>query len=249
VDFPLHDSVVAPLHLAPEAPPSKQRARGFSGPSRRARPESPGINSPRGDPQPLSSRNPSDTEQRVRAARSGDRTALNDLLTCYLPWVRQTVALRLRRSLREWCEFDDIVQESLLDAFRSLGAFVEHEGSFANWLAGIVLNNIRDAARKSARQCRNPDRVEQRLDGSPSGSAPGIASRDASPSQLAQAQELEDRVERAMLALSDAHREILVLRDRCNLQYAEIATQLGFKNEDTARALHHRALRKLEAAL
>ncbi|HEX6812833.1 MAG TPA: sigma-70 family RNA polymerase sigma factor [Planctomycetota bacterium] len=201
------------------------------------------------DPKPLVSPNLADTVQRVRAARSGDRTALNELLTCYLPWVRQAVASRLRRPWREWCEFDDIVQESLLDAFRSLEAFVEHEGSFGNWLAGIVLNNVRDAARKSARQRRNPDRVELQLDGPVSGGAPAIASRDASPSQVAQAQELEDRVERAMLALSDTHREILVLRDRCNLQYSEIAMQLGFKNEDTARALHHRALRRLEAWL
>ena len=43
--------------------------------------------------------------------------------------------------------------------------------------------------------------------------------------------------------------EILVLRERCSLQYAEIAAELGFKNEDTARALHHRALRKLEDML
>jgi RNA polymerase sigma-70 factor (ECF subfamily) len=197
-------------------------------------------------PEPKSS----DTAHQRRAARNGDRSALNDLLTHYLPWVRQTVALRLHRPLRECHDLDDIVQETLLDAFCSLDSFIESEGAFRNWLAGIVLNNIRDAARKSTRQRRDPLRIEQRLEPSNTwSSGPSLASKDASPSQLAQMHELEERIERALLSLSDTHREILVLRERCGMEYAAIAAQLGFKNENTARALHHRALRKLEGML
>ena len=47
-----------------------------------------------------------------------------------------------------------------------------------------------------------------------------------------------------LLQLSDAHREVLVLRFLHELSHVEIASQLG-KREDAVRALQSRALREL----
>lgn len=188
------------------------------------------------------------TLAQVRAAKAGDRAALDDLLARYAHWVRQTVALRMGRALRDCGEIDDVVQESLLDAFRGIDRFAEHsDGSFRNWLAQIVLNNVRDHARRrsgrraTAARAVTATRADRALE--------ACRARDGSPSQMAQAIELEARIERALLSLSSTHREVIILRDRCAMSYAEIAGQLGYKNADTARALHHRSLSLLDAAL
>jgi RNA polymerase sigma-70 factor (subfamily 1) len=192
----------------------------------------------------------SQTTRQVQAARSGDKEALNHLLARYLPWVRQTVALRLGRPLRECADLEDIVQESLIDAFRALDQLaVGSEGRFRHWMAQIVLNNVRDQQRRNRSQMRDTARA-CRLDSRPASRATiDPPARDATPSEVAQANELEESVEQAMLGLTATHREVIVLRDRCGMDYAEIAEQLGFKNGDTARALYNRALARLRAVL
>lgn len=189
------------------------------------------------------------TLAQVRAAQAGDRRALEDLFARYAGWVKQTVSLRLGRPLRQSADLDDVVQESLLDAFRCIESFRERsEGSFRSWLAQIVVNNARDHARSVARRRRlaAPDPIQY---GSPGAWPEGDPVADVTPSQWAQANELESRLEHAMLRLSATHREIVILRDRCGMAYHEIAQQLGYKNADTARALHHRALGLLDAAV
>ncbi len=183
----------------------------------------------------------------MQSAQAGDRAAFDTLLTRYLPWVRQTVMLHLGRPLRCSEDLDDIVQESMLDAFRGLGRFQDRgDGGFRHWMVSVVTNNVRDALRKSRRAPRQRHEPANNSDG-----VPAIASTAgrASPCQEAQAAELEQRLETALWRLSATHREVIVMRDRCGLGYDAIARQLGFKNADTARALHHRALRKLEQLL
>ena len=53
-----------------------------------------------------------------------------------------------------------------------------------------------------------------------------------------------DELRGHLLQLSEAHREVLVLRFLHELSHAEIARQLG-KREDAVRALQYRALREL----
>jgi RNA polymerase sigma factor (sigma-70 family) len=184
----------------------------------------------------------SETIAQVRAAKAGDRTALDDLLRRYLPWVRQTVALRLGQSRRDLATVDDLVQESLVDAFRSIDSFREQsEGSFRHWMAKIVLNNVRDHGRRNGSAKHRVVRE--------AASTSGVVARDPSPSQCAQSAELEERLEQALLAMTGMHREILILRDRCGMSYEEIADQLGYRNADTARALHHRAMTLLDDLL
>jgi RNA polymerase sigma-70 factor (ECF subfamily) len=184
----------------------------------------------------------------VRAAQTGDPLALDALMSRYLPWVRQTVALQLGRRLRDNADLDEIVQESLLDAFRGLQRFQDRgEGAFRFWMVTIVTNNVRDAIRRDDRTSRRFVRPRSRS-GSTTATA-ALRGHHASPSEEAQAAELEQRIEAALLLLSESHRSVIVMRDRCGLEYGEIASRLGFKNGDTVRALHNRALRRLERAI
>jgi RNA polymerase sigma-70 factor (ECF subfamily) len=183
------------------------------------------------------------TMVQIKAANAGDRDALNDLLSRYQPWVRKAVAQRLGRN-HAHDRADEIVQESLLDAFRAIHRFEDRtEQGFRQWLAQIVLNNVRDSAR---RRLREQGRAAGTATSSPASS---IAARDPRPSQNALVKELEQHIHDALVRLPPLHREIMKLRDRDGLDDAAIAAKLGYKNADTVRALYHRARRSLRQLL
>ena len=72
-------------------------------------------------------------------AARGDGRARDALFERYLPRVRQIVSVRMGRPLAAIHEVDDVVQESMLDAFRSLERFeLRSDATFRNWMARIV---------------------------------------------------------------------------------------------------------------
>lgn len=191
------------------------------------------------------------TLAQVRAARDGDRAALDGLFRRYLPWVLDTVALRLGRRRQDCAAIEDLAQESLLDAFRAIDRFRDRsEGSFRHWLAKIVENNVRDRERRRTAQKRGEgrERLFRDLFDSEVG-GPEVAGRDSSPSQVASAREDVALVEAALLRLNERQREILILRDRCGMSFEEVAEALGLKNAESARTTYRRALQAFAALL
>jgi RNA polymerase sigma factor (sigma-70 family) len=88
----------------------------------------------------------------VVAARAGDRRAVDELVTMYLPLVYTIV----RRALGGGPDVDDVVQEIMLRAVRRLRV-LRNPDSFRPWLAAIAVRHIghhlrvaRTAARRSA---------------------------------------------------------------------------------------------------
>jgi RNA polymerase sigma factor (sigma-70 family) len=73
----------------------------------------------------------------VVAARAGDRRALDELVTAYLPLVYTIV----RRALGGRSDVDDVVQETMLRALRELRTLRTPE-SFRPWLATIATRQI-----------------------------------------------------------------------------------------------------------
>ncbi len=187
----------------------------------------------------------------VADARTDDREALDELFARYAPRVRSIVAMRLDRPIRRVAEFDDVVQETMLRAFRGVSRFRgESVGEFRNWLARIVENTIRDllAKGKTKKSGAGGERCFGEL-GDDALSSSIFAGRDDSPSQKAMGRELEERVEAALLELSPRYREVIVLRKLCEMSDEEIAVELGFETTDNVRTVCSRALRKLEDAL
>lgn len=191
------------------------------------------------------------TLHEVRAARDGNRSAMNALFARYLPWVLDTVALRLGRRRRDIGGIEDLVQESLLDAFRSIDRFQERsEGSFRHWLARIVENNVRDQERRRRAQKRGGghEQVFRDVFGSQL-DTPGVGGREATPSQVAGQHESQALVELALLRLPERTREILILRDRCDMAFEEVAAAMGLGSAESARTTYRRALQAFAAAL
>lgn len=187
----------------------------------------------------------------VGAAKKGDRQALESLFARYLPRVRQIVALRLGQRQRKFLEVEDVVQETLYTIFRDLDRFEQtSEGSFRNWLAKCVECKIVDLARNVEAKKRGGGQVRRFGDfagESLSGSI--FAGKCPTPSQVAQAKETEERLEAALLGLPAHYREVIILRQLCEMSYGEVARALGFREEAAARKACSRALAKLKALL
>ena len=187
----------------------------------------------------------------VRAAQAGDAAAREALFARYLPRVRQIVALRMGRRLRQIIEIDDVVQEVLLDAFKGLKSFEPRsEGSFRNWLARCVEREIVDSVRTETRKKRGGGIVRRFSDCDSSLLGSSIFGADlTSPSAGVRADEFSQRIEEALLQMPAYQRDLIILRALCDMSYAEVAAELGISREETVRVAYSRALRQLEERL
>jgi RNA polymerase sigma-70 factor (ECF subfamily) len=135
----------------------------------------------------------------------------------------------------------DIAQESLLRFFRHLDRF--DDGQLVDpWLFSIVRNQVRDHARRE--KVRRHDSLDAWLEqGGQKAAGP-----DGDPAAVAERNELQRRVWRCISGLSDAHREIIVLRDYHGLAYREIASVLSIP-EGTVMSRLHAARKRLREIL
>lgn len=150
---------------------------------------------------------------------------LQDLLVAYAPRV-YGLLLRIvgRRDVAE-----DLMQETLLRAFRGLESY-QPEGKFRAWVFRIAVNQARDWIRRRRHQAPLPD------DPRPAADAPVDAP--------VLARERARRVEQALARLSDADREVLLMRYYGNMTFKDVAQATG-EPLGTVLARAHRALKKL----
>ncbi len=189
----------------------------------------------------------------VRAALAGQSThpasneALDRLYERCTPRLLSYIRLKLGRSLRERLESRDILQATLLKSFQHLDEFRGADGqSLMAWLARIADREIIDRADYHYRQRRDAGRE------APIDDHPELTARVRSVlSQVIldeEAREEAGRLEAALDSLSDAHRQIILLRKFEELSFAEIGRRLG-KSEDACRMLLARAMTALTLKL
>jgi RNA polymerase sigma-70 factor (ECF subfamily) len=188
----------------------------------------------------------------LRAAQAGDREATERLFTRYRDRLLQAVSLLLARRRRELLEDEeDIVQESLLDAFQALGSFEPRSGgAFLHWLTRIAENNLKDLLRRQRTRKRGGDRERPRADLSGSFLLSSVfPGREATPSKMAGARELIERIEDAVIALPERERRVFVMRRLCDLSFDEIAAELDLASAASARGVYSRVLTHLSVRL
>lgn len=185
----------------------------------------------------------------VFAAQQGNQAALEELFTRYLPRIRQIVALRLGYRLRDFYEFEDIVQEALLNVFEKLDRFdTRSESRFRNWAATCVTNSVRQHFRKKRAKKRGgalpsyPHADRNLL-------VEVVAGSGADPERLAELVELADSIEAILLTLPASQRELIVRSRLCGMSSGTIAREMGFASRSAVRQQLSRALRRLEYEL
>jgi RNA polymerase sigma-70 factor (ECF subfamily) len=153
------------------------------------------------------------------------------------------IRLKMGRSLRARLESRDILQATLLKSVEHLDEFQGRESrAFTGWLMRIAENEIRDRADFHGRQRRDAAREEDVADHG------DLAARSRSALSRLILDERAERLEAALDTLTDAHREVILLRAFEELSFPEIGRRLG-KSEDASRMLYARAMTALTLAL
>ena len=185
----------------------------------------------------------------VRDALGGSREALEQVYERSAPRLLAFIRLKMGRTLRAQMESRDILQATLMKSFQHLHDFRGSDTqSLGAWLARIAEREIADRVDFHQRQRRDAAR-EQPLDVESTESS-GAAVPAPVRSALTQAilDENARHLEAAMDTLSEAHREIILLRKFEELSFAEIGRRLG-KSEDACRMLLARAMVALTLAM
>jgi len=95
-----------------------------------------------------------DTRTLIERARAGDRQAFDEIIGSFRPRIEALIRARLGKALSRDVHRDDVLQETLLRAFRSIERFrsEDEDGeSFLRWLGGIAEHVILTFARRPPR--------------------------------------------------------------------------------------------------
>ena len=185
----------------------------------------------------------SPTDDLVRDAVAGRPEAVDALYARVAPRVLSYVRMRMGQSLRARMDSRDILQATLLKSFEHFGEFQgSGKPALMAWLARIAEREILDRADYHQRARRSPQR-EAPLSGEDL-----LEARVTSVLSRMIRDERAEKLEAAMEGLSDAHREIILLRKFQELSFREIAARLD-KSEDACRMLLARALSALTLRL
>jgi len=134
----------------------------------------------------------------------------------------------------------DVAQDSLVRLFRQLDRFDDGR-PLAPWLFTIVRNQVRDQARRE--KVRRHGSLDEWLEQGHE----RAASPETDPAALAERADLAGRIWRAVSGLSEAQREIVILRDYHDLSYHQIATVLSIPEGTVMSRLHAARIRLREA--
>jgi RNA polymerase sigma factor (sigma-70 family) len=180
-------------------------------------------------------------DEELRRYQDGEAEALDRLWTRHYPALRRWATAHVPRSLRAQSSAEDLVQDTFL---RSQSALLKlrlnRPNDLFHYLRVVVLNQIRDHARQSARR---PERVDHPLD----------QATDGRPSALDAllGREALEHCQRAMAGLTEMDRR-LVAAGAARHSDRETAALLGKPTPNAARVARRRAcarLAKMMAAL
>ncbi len=160
----------------------------------------------------------------VRRFNAGDDRAFVEIVTRY----RAKMFAAAFAMLRNRADAEEVAQDTFIRAHRGLARF-RGDASLSTWLHHIALNLARNnywyyfRRRRHATlsldcPCSDDNRATF---------ADLVATESAGPVRTAMTGEFAELVAACMARLGARAREILTLRNTCNLSYAEIARQLG----------------------
>jgi len=146
-------------------------------------------------------------------------------------YLRLLAEMHLGRHAGAKLDPSDIVQQTLLDAYRERDRFRGRtDAEMAAWLRRLLTCNLADARRALGRAKRDAARersLEQALDASSARIEAFLAAEQSSPSQRAVRNESVRRLAEALARLPEANRQALVLRHLQGRSLAAISAELG----------------------
>jgi|APFre7841882590_1041340.scaffolds.fasta_scaffold22465_2 RNA polymerase sigma-70 factor (ECF subfamily) len=179
-------------------------------------------------------------DELIRATLGGDEGAFRELVERYKGRAFG-VAVGI---VGDGDEAMDVVQDSFVKAYYKLKDF-RFGANFYTWFYRLLVNQAIDRWRKSSRSS------EVRFDESwlsEDASPPDSFAYPKTPEDLASSRELGDALQRAIAALPEHHRAVILLREVEGMAYEEIAKALDCSVGTVMSRLHY-ARGKLKEAL
>jgi RNA polymerase sigma-70 factor (ECF subfamily) len=171
-----------------------------------------------------------DDQALIERCRNGDVAAFEPLVAKYRDRVWRLAFNVLRDREEAW----DVAQEAFVRAWQALPSF-RGQSAFYTWIFRIAMNVATDRARQRAARGRAfgtervPEEDWDRL----------MADQEAGPDDAARRAEERERITRALAALSEQHRTIIMLSDLEGLSYREIAEVLDIPMGTVMSRLHN----------
>jgi RNA polymerase sigma-70 factor, ECF subfamily len=174
----------------------------------------------------------------IAQARDGDNVAKNKLASRYATALKRWAHGRLPARARGLLDTDDLVQSALYRGFSRLDSFEDRgDGAFLAYVRQILLNKIRDEARRVGRRPPHEELEE------------AIASDQPSPLERLIERDRLEAYDRALARLSPRRRESVILRLELGFSYREVAQAMGLPSGNAARLLTARAFLELSRAM
>lgn len=192
----------------------------------------------------------SDLLARARGRTPGELDRLFGACRNYLNLVARN---QLEGRLRAKVDASDLVQQTLLEAYRDFDNFRgTTEAEWLAWLRRILVHNAAQVARHFHGTEKRQAGREVPLDpNGPSGTGHfGVQPADPgeSPSQQLLRKERELLIADALMHLTEDHREVICLRNLQRLPFDEVARRMG-RSRPAVQMLWMRALQKLQETL
>jgi len=191
----------------------------------------------------------SQVTEMIRAARAGNSEALDRLFELYRNYLAFLARQGLDAALRVKAAPSDIVQETMLQAFRDFPKFRGRtEAELAAWLRQIMAHSITAVVRRfkgtAARDVGRERPIADVLYDSSVALGNLAQAREATPSRAAEQRERSVILADALATLEADQRRVIVLRDIEQLKWEQVASRMG-RTPGAVRMLWMRALKKL----
>jgi RNA polymerase sigma-70 factor (ECF subfamily) len=182
----------------------------------------------------------SEEGQLVARAAARDEAAIRAIMQRY----NRRLYRLARAVLRDDAEAEDAVQQAYVKAFSGIAGF-RGEAGLSTWLSRIVINVALDGARQRRRASQLAIAAQQE---SSQTHAPHHGAPPLDPERSLAQREIRTLLERAIDALPDAFRTVLMARVVEGLSVEETSELLGLRPE-TVKTRLHRARRLVREAL
>ena len=192
-------------------------------------------------------------EQLCAAAKAGDDAALGQLLLNHYERLQRHLSQKLPASLRRVQSADDILQNTLADAFRNIDEFeYRGPGSFYVWLKVIAEHRLRDAIKSHGRKKRGGDgrQIDANFDANKSALElfDLLCADKHTASQSIARREAAQILHIAIAELPNDYRDVIRLRYLEGKSIEEASKALG-RSPASIRSLADRAKKKLRETL
>lgn len=192
----------------------------------------------------------SDLLERSRGEAPGD---LDRLFAACRSYVHLLARAQVETWLRAKVDASDLVQQTLLEAYRDFGQFRgQTEAEWLAWLRRILARNAAEFVSHYRGTQKRQARREVPLQVASDSTSTGYAFQPVAPGETPSAQLVQQERElllaEALMRLSEDHREVICLRNLQRLPFDEVARRMG-RARPAVQMLWMRAMKKLQETM